>query len=104
MAATGSPHELTQHRGPCPPCLVCAPACAAGETIALAIALSIGLSDNIADELPPSERLRLHAVVAVLPEHVHARGQGLLQALLGALGQIRPGRGLLLRKLEPARA
>lgn len=54
-------------------------------------------------ELPPSEHLRLHAVVAVLPDHVTARGHGLLQALHAALDQIRPGSGLVLRELEPAR-
>lgn len=54
-------------------------------------------------ELPPSEHLRIHAVVALLPEHVTARGQGLLQALHAALDQIRPGSGLVLREIDPAR-
>lgn len=53
-------------------------------------------------ELPPSEHLRLHAVVAMLPEHVNGRGQGLVQSLNGALDQIRPGSGLVLRELAPA--
>lgn len=55
-------------------------------------------------ELPPSEHLRIHAVVALLPDHVTARGQGLLQALHATLDQIRPGSGLVLRELEAARA
>ncbi len=53
-------------------------------------------------ELPPSEHLRLHAVVAMLPEHLNGRGQGFVQALNAALDQIRPGSGLLLRELAPA--
>lgn len=53
-------------------------------------------------ELPPSEHLRLHAVVALLPEHVTARGGGLLPALNAALDQIRPGSGLTLRELGTA--
>jgi len=55
-----------------------------------------------APELPASEHLRLHAVVAMLPEHVNGRGQGFVQALNAALDQIRPGSGLVLRELAPA--
>lgn len=55
-----------------------------------------------APELPPSEHLRLHAVVAMLPEHVNGRGQGFVQSLNTALDQIRPGSGLVLRELAPA--
>lgn len=53
-------------------------------------------------ELPASAHLRLHAVVAMLPEHVNGRGQGLVHSLNAALDQIRPGSGLVLRELAPA--
>lgn len=69
----------------------------------------LGMAQRIVDqglrqapELPPSAHLRLHAVVALLPEHVNGRGQGLLQSLNAALDQIRPGSGLVLRELGPA--
>lgn len=66
----------------------------------------LGMAQRILDqglrqapELPASEHLRLHAVVAMLPEHVNGRGQGFVQALNAALDQIRPGSGLVLREL-----
>ncbi|MGE4050175.1 MAG: 7TM diverse intracellular signaling domain-containing protein [Piscinibacter sp.] len=69
----------------------------------------LGMAQRILDqglrqapELPASEHLRLHAVVAMLPEHVNGRGQGFVQALNAALDQIRPGSGLVLRELSPA--
>lgn len=77
----------------------------AGAHQALAVAQRIidqGLRQ--APELPPSEHLRLHGVVALLPDHVTARSHGLLQSLNATLDQIRPGSGLVLRELEPARA
>lgn len=78
---------------------------AAGPHQVLAVAQRIidqGLRHS--PELPASEHLLIHAAVAFLPDDVVARAAGLVQALHATLDQIRPGSGLVLRELEPAKA